>query len=78
MGLEEFKVINRKKTTVQREQARSLESKIVECDKVGDAVKMWEQVKQEMIVSTRELCGSVRVEKTIQEIRKDKAEVRSN
>ena len=40
--------------------ARSLEGKELEWDKDNNFEHMWKQVKQEMIESTREVCGSVK------------------
>ena len=41
--------------------ARSLEDQGVEWDGKNNVKHMWEQVKQTMVESTREVCGSVRV-----------------
>ena len=40
--------------------ARSLEGKELEWDVDDNGKHMWEQVKQAMVESTREVCGSVR------------------
>ena len=40
---------------------RSLEEKRVELDRDDNVKNMWEQVKQAMVESGREVCGSVRV-----------------
>ena len=41
--------------------ARSLEGKVVEWDKDNNVEHMWEQVKQAIVESAREVCGSVRI-----------------